>query len=239
MTLISFFGCFFLAYGPIVSIFFLTIAPNAQYVLLTVSSAFFCLLALLISSVIWYVSQSNQWITIAYTVAIQELGRYGLFRLSRRARKGLNTMSAHPNFSLNPQLFALVFGFGYALTQALVGYLPILVASAGPGLLMCPSCPEASLYFITAITTSLFSLLHIVWMVLAFEGWDRPYFPYWLWVLFSHWGASYTTTLNSSPNIRLGCVYSIVICFSILVISALALFRLLNQRLSKNVAINQ
>lgn len=37
MSLYTFFGCLLLAYGPILSIFFLYIAPNAQYVLLMVS----------------------------------------------------------------------------------------------------------------------------------------------------------------------------------------------------------
>lgn len=37
MSLYTFFGCLLIAYGPILSIFFLYIAPNAQYVLLMVS----------------------------------------------------------------------------------------------------------------------------------------------------------------------------------------------------------
>ena len=37
MSLVTFFGCLLVAYGPILSIFFLYIGQNAQYVLLMVS----------------------------------------------------------------------------------------------------------------------------------------------------------------------------------------------------------
>ncbi|CAO3679502.1 unnamed protein product [Rhizopus stolonifer] len=221
MTLVTFFGCLFFAYGPILSIFFLTIAPNAQYVLLTVSSAFFCLVALLISSVIWYFSKTNNYFTIIYSVAIQEICRYVFYRLTLRAQNGLNTMSAHPQFPFNKHIFSFVFGFGYALTHALVGYISLLVQSVSPGVMMCPSCPQASLYFIASITTSLFSLLHIGWMMIAFEGFElkKKGYLHIVWVLISHYGASFATTLNSSMRVKFGCIYSIFICLFILVVS--------------------
>ncbi|KAL0144903.1 gamma-secretase subunit Aph-1 [Mucor lusitanicus] len=219
MSLYTFFGCLLLAYGPILSIFFLYIAPNAQYVLLMVSSAFFCLIALLLSSVIWYFATSAQtmhFVSITYSVAIQELCRWGFYLLLNRAEAGLNTVSANPKSSFNQSVFAFVSGFGYALMSSL---------SIGPGVMMCPSCPQATLYFISAITTSLFSLMHIFWMVISFEGFsEAPQMKGWFkigWVIVSHYGASFATTLNAFTSINYGCVYSIVIC---LVIIALSVF---------------
>jgi anterior pharynx defective protein 1 len=91
-----------------------------------------------------------------------------------------------------------VSGFGYALMSALVGYISLLVESIGPGVLMCPSCPRATLYFISAITTSLFSLMHMSWMMISFEGFSElPKLKGWLkiiWVIVSHYGASFAVS---------------------------------------------
>ncbi|EIE84250.1 hypothetical protein RO3G_08960 [Rhizopus delemar RA 99-880] len=169
MTLYTFFGCLLFAYGPILSIFLLSIAPNAQYVLLTVSS-----------------------------IAIQEICRWGFYLMT-------------------------LFGYGYALTNASVGYISLLVESIGPGVMMCPSCPQASLYFIYAITTTLFSLLHIGWMMIACEGYSelpqkKGYLKI-IWVILSHYGASFATTLNSSTSVNYGCIASIFICLFIILVS--------------------
>ncbi|KAI8982309.1 gamma-secretase subunit Aph-1 [Mycotypha africana] len=226
MTLCTFFGCLLTAYSPLLSIFFLYIAPNAQYVLLMVASAFFCLLALLLSSVIWYfakATQSNHYISIAYSVAIKEVCRWGFYLLLSRAESGLNNISTNPKSPFNKTSFAFVSGYGYALMSALVSYISLLVESLGPGVLMCTSCPKATLFFISAITTSLFSLLHLCWMVIAFEGfYELPKVKGWskvVWVVLSHYGASYATTLNSSTTVKYGCVYSIAICIGIIMTS--------------------
>ncbi|KAI8637911.1 gamma-secretase subunit Aph-1 [Parasitella parasitica] len=194
MSLYTFFGCLLLAYGPILSIFFLYIAPNAQYVLLMVSS-----------------------------VAIQEICRWGFYLLLNKAEAGLNTVSANPKSPFNRSVFAFVSGFGYALMSSLVGYISLLAESIGPGVMMCPSCPAATLYFISAITTSLFSLMHVFWMMISFDGFSElPRMKGWFkigWVVISHYGASFATTLNSSATVNYGCVYSIVICLSIISVS--------------------
>ncbi|KAI9307648.1 Aph-1 protein-domain-containing protein [Cunninghamella echinulata] len=178
MSLYTFFGCLFTAYGPILSIFFLFIARNAQHVLLTVAS-----------------------------VAIQELFRWFYFLLIQLA------------------------GYGYALTTSLVSYISLLVQSIGPGIIVCPSCPNASIFFISAITTTLFSLLHMVWMTIAFDGYASKSWIGYIkitWVIISHYGASYSTLMNSSPSIPYGCVYAILIELLILIISCCLIIHSLN-----------
>lgn len=70
---------------------------------------------------------------------------------------------------------------------------------------MCPSCPQASLYFIYAITTTLFSLLHIGWMMIACEGYSeipqkKGYLKV-IWVILSHYGASFAVSeLNNKRS---------------------------------------
>lgn len=156
------------------------------------------------SSVIWYFTRTRSAISIIYGVLVQELFRWFFFLLTRRAEKGLSTISTNPRSPFNRSLFAFVTGFGYALTSSLVSYIALLVESIGPGVIMCPSCPQASLFFISAVTTTLFSLLHIVWMMNAFEGYVS-----WntnklvgalriLWVIGSHYGASYAVCIELS-----------------------------------------
>ncbi|KAI9032507.1 gamma-secretase subunit Aph-1 [Phycomyces nitens] len=225
MSLYTFFGCLFLAYGPILSIFFLYIARNAQYVLLMVTSAFFCLIALLISSVIWYLAkktQSTHAVTIAYSIAIQEIFRWIFFRILSRAETGLNLVSKNPTSPFNRPVFGFVSGFGYALMTCLVSYISLLVESLGPGVRMCQSCPGLSLFFVSAINTTVFSLLHMAWMMVAFEGFSsyktKTGMLQIAWVIISHYGASYATLFNAS-DIHLGCVYSALIGVVILALS--------------------
>ncbi|KAM3586426.1 hypothetical protein VKS41_002942 [Umbelopsis sp. WA50703] len=89
--------------------------------------------------------------------------------------------------------------------------------------MMCPSCPQASLFFISALTTSLASLQHILWMMLAFEAYHN--LPstigiiQGIWVIVSHLGVSYATLMNSMESVYLGCVYAIIIQLVVLAIS--------------------
>ncbi|CAO3641596.1 unnamed protein product [Cunninghamella blakesleeana] len=224
MSLYTFFGCLLTAYGPILSIFFLFIARNAQHVLLTVASAFFCLIALLISSVIWYLAkdiQTVQPISIIYSVGIQELFRWFYFLLIKRTEPVLNLVTKYPKSPFNRFIFAFVAGYGYALTTSLVSYISLLVQSIGPGIIVCPSCPNASIFLISAITTTLFSLLHMAWMTVAFDGYtSKNWIGYIkiIWVILSHYGASYGSLMNSS-SISYGCIYAILIDLFILIIS--------------------
>ncbi|OZJ01834.1 hypothetical protein BZG36_04788 [Bifiguratus adelaidae] len=225
MTLISFFACLFTAYGPALAIFFLYIARDAQLVLLMLSSAFFWLIAILLSSVIWYLAksvQSQNYVTIIFTVLLQEVFRYLFYRLIRRAEVGLNLVSKHPKSVYNRSAFAFVSGYGFGLMSGAVMYMSVLVASLGSGALICPSCPQIDMYFVNAITCSLFIFQHILWMVLAFDGLSSPNFlMQWFmatWVVVSHLGASFATLFNAStiPN---GCVYSILINIAIIGVS--------------------
>ncbi|KAI8332104.1 gamma-secretase subunit Aph-1 [Chlamydoabsidia padenii] len=237
MSLYTFFGCLLIAYGPILSIFFLYIALSAQHVLLTVASAFFCLIALLLSSVIWYAAKTVQTIhtvNILYSVGIQEIFRWCYFLLIQRAERGLNLVAKYPSSPYNKIEFGFVAGYGYALTTSLVSYLSVLVESIGPGVLMCPSCPQASIFLVSAVTTTLFSLLHITWMTVAFEGYAAR--KTWqgcakiAWVIISHYAASYSTLMNTSTTITYGCIYPILVEVGVLTVSCLFIAQSLHRK---------
>lgn len=99
--------------------------------------------------------------------------------------------------------YVLVAGYGFGLTSALVTYISTLVQMIGPGVIMCPSCPSVTLFFISAINTSLTSLQHITWMMIAFEAYlNLPTLSGILqgaWVLMGHFGVSYAVGISLSP----------------------------------------
>lgn len=55
MTLPEFFGCAFLAFGPAVAMFTMTIAQDPIRVIILVAAAFVWLCSLLLSSFIWFI----------------------------------------------------------------------------------------------------------------------------------------------------------------------------------------
>lgn len=54
MTLPEFFGCTFIAFGPPLSLFIFTIANDPIRIIILIAAAFFWLLSLLASSLIWF-----------------------------------------------------------------------------------------------------------------------------------------------------------------------------------------
>ncbi|KAF9296518.1 gamma secretase complex protein [Mortierella antarctica] len=142
MTLLTFFGCALTAYGPSLAIFFGHIAPNAQLVILMVSSAFFWLISLLLASAIWFMASSSRLTftsTIIYTVLLQELFRWFLYLLINRAESGLNMVAKHPKSKYNRSGYAFSAGLGFGLMFGAISYITMLVQSLGPGVLMCVS----------------------------------------------------------------------------------------------------
>jgi len=214
--LLSFFGCGLTAFGPGLSIYLTVVVGNAQYVILSLSSAFFWVTSLLIISILWYFINpyTSATVTIIYGVLIQEFSRWLYFLLYKKAEYGLNTVAAEPGSKLNQPMFAFVSGLGFGLTSALITYVTLLESTLGPGTLFSRSCPSTPLPFISAISTALMSLLHIFWMLIAFEGYNSTN-PVSKWsrvllVLFTHLGSSFATLMNDSSTAN-GCVYSNVV----------------------------
>jgi anterior pharynx defective protein 1 len=173
MTLLTFFGCALTAYGPSLAIFFGYIAPNAQLVILMVSSAFFWLISLLLASAIWFLATNSRntfTSTIIYTVLLQELFRWFLYLLINRAEGGLNMVAKHPKSKFNRSGYAFAAGMGFGLMFGIISYITQLVQALGPGVLMCPSCPSISLYFISGKLISLCLLSFSLWSASSCES---------------------------------------------------------------------
>jgi len=92
----EFFGCAFIAYGPALALFALTIAKDPIRIIILIASAFFWLVSLLVSSLFWMAAQSlNSVLAVGLVVSVlfQELFRFFIYLLLRKAEAGLKKLT--------------------------------------------------------------------------------------------------------------------------------------------------
>ncbi|KXS11656.1 Aph-1 [Gonapodya prolifera JEL478] len=198
MTALSFFGCLLTAYGPALVIFFGYVARDPTLTILSISSAFFWLLSLLLSALIWRIVaplQSSLPFSVVVGVISQELFRWLYYMLLSRANSLFDLVSKHPTSPLNFPTRSLVAGFGFGAANSLVTYVSSLAQSAGPGVVVARACGGISMFFLSAILTSLFTLLNIAWNVVAFEGYRTRSWWRVAFVAVTHLGASMAVSL--------------------------------------------
>ncbi|XP_071398621.1 gamma-secretase subunit Aph-1b isoform X2 [Centroberyx affinis] len=105
MTASVFFGCTFIAFGPAIALFLFTIARDPLRVIFLIAGAFFWLVSLLLASLVWFVSVqiSNRdsaaqqkgllVFGVVLSVLLQELFRFGYYKLLKKANEGLLALS--------------------------------------------------------------------------------------------------------------------------------------------------
>jgi len=169
----SFFGCTFIAFGPAFSMFVLTVASDAQQVIVLISSAFFWLISLLVSSIVWtVVTPLKQYLafSLVFSVLFQELFRFFFWVLLRRAEEGLQIMT-NSHSPLRKIHFHYVSGLGFGVMSGLFAMVNILAEISGPGTIGLQGDNE---HFVvtSAFLTNCFILLHTFWGVIFFNGLD-------------------------------------------------------------------
>lgn len=170
MTYMEFTGCTLTAFGPIIALFLITIMRDPVKVIILVASAFFWLLSLLVSSIVWFVisSKSNIMFGVAISVLCQEGFRYILYLLLQKSRGGLQYVSER-NTMDNTYAMAYVSGLGFGTISGAFSLLNFLGQVIGPGTMGLKG--DSSYFgFTTSICTLCFSLLHIFWSVIFFKG---------------------------------------------------------------------
>ncbi|KAJ8338876.1 hypothetical protein SKAU_G00356620 [Synaphobranchus kaupii] len=185
MTLAVFFGCAFIAFGPAFALFIFTIARDPLRVIILIAGAFFWLLSLLLSSLVWFISvkasnseedlrlQRNLLIFgVTYSVMLQEVFRYAYYRLLRKATEGLAAISEDDQSPISVQQMAYVAGLGFGIMSGAFSMINILSDSLGPGTIGIFG--DSQYYFITsACMTLAVTLLHTFWGVVFFDGCER------------------------------------------------------------------
>ncbi|XP_016323875.1 gamma-secretase subunit Aph-1b-like [Sinocyclocheilus anshuiensis] len=118
MTVAVFFGCTFIAFGPAVALFMFTIARDPLRVIFLIAGAFFWLVSLLLSSLVWFItvqiSNKNSAAQqrgllifgVVLSVLLQEAFRYGYYRLLKKANEGLLALSQEDTMPISMRQLA-------------------------------------------------------------------------------------------------------------------------------------
>ncbi|XP_076217223.1 gamma-secretase subunit Aph-1b-like isoform X2 [Aptenodytes patagonicus] len=160
MTLAIFFGCTFIAFGPALGLFLFTIARDPLRIIILIAGAFFWLVSLLLSSLIWFIAvkASNPLdeplqkglliFGVMFSVLLQEAFRFLYYKLLRKAIEGLVALSEDGCSPISIQQMAYVAGVGFGLMSGAFSMINLLADTLGPGTVGIHG--DSQLYFLTS-----------------------------------------------------------------------------------------
>ncbi|XP_072283677.1 gamma-secretase subunit APH-1A isoform X1 [Pyxicephalus adspersus] len=217
-----FFGCTFVAFGPALSLFILTIARDPLRVIILVAGSFFWLVSVLFSSLIWFISvqvsnknDSNLQYGLlifgaAISVLLQEAFRYAYYRLLKKAIEGLATISEDGRSPISIQQMAYVSGFAFGIISGVFSVINILADAVGPGIVGVHG--DSQYYFLTsAFLTMAIVFLHTFWGIIFFAACEKRKPVYIVGVVLSHLVTSGLTFLNPRYEASLIPIYIITL----------------------------
>nr|XP_011751810.1 gamma-secretase subunit APH-1B isoform X2 [Macaca nemestrina] len=144
MTAAVFFGCAFIAFGPALALYVFTIATDPLRVIFLIAGAFFWLVSLLISSLVWFMARvitdnkdgpTQKYLLIFgafVSVYIQEMFRFAYYRLLKKASEGLKSINPGET-APSMRLLAYVSGLGFGIMSGVFSFVNTLSDSLGPG----------------------------------------------------------------------------------------------------------
>ncbi|XP_069910435.1 gamma-secretase subunit APH-1B isoform X2 [Oryctolagus cuniculus] len=144
MTAAVFFGCTFIAFGPALALYIFTIASDPLRVIFLIAGAFFWLVSLLLSSLIWVIARlitdskegpKQKYLLIfgvLLSVLIQETFRFAYYRLIKKASEGLKSINPDDTVP-SMRLLAYVSGLGFGIMSGVFSFVNTLSDSLGPG----------------------------------------------------------------------------------------------------------
>ncbi|XP_066593806.1 gamma-secretase subunit Aph-1 [Prorops nasuta] len=223
MTVMDFFGCAFLAFGPPLAMFTFTVASEPIRIIILIASAFFWLISLLLSSILWYAVvplRSQLAFGLVFSVLFQEGFRYLLYWVLRKAEKGLEKVTT-THVADSRHVFAYVCGLGFGFMSGTFALVNVLADAVGPGTMGLRQGTEY-FFIISAATTLCFILLHTFWGVVFFSALDTKNWHQVVWVVGSHLFVSCMTLLNAYQ----AYTASILSAYVILVITAGLAFKI-------------
>lgn len=215
MTFLEFTGCALTAFGPALSMFIVTIMNDPVRVIILIASSFFWLLSLLLSSIAWFCFPSKQqvWFGVLVSVLVQEMFRYFLYVLLRKAERGLKRFAVHSLVSNNKHTLSYVSGLGFGVMSGLFSLINILAEVGGPGTMGLRGGYSA-FCFVSSIFTMFTIFLHIFWAVLFFHGLNTNNNNLILYVVLSHLVVSEVTLFNQYFYIGVLCVVFVITLFT-------------------------
>lgn len=186
----EFIGCAGVAYGPPLAMFIFTIMSDPIRIIILIASAFFWLVSLLLSSFVWFLFpfKSLLIVGIVCSVLFQELFRYSIYVLLRKAEAGLKKVTipnTNTEIANNKHVLAYVAGLGFGIMSGAFSLINILAELVGPATM---GLKGGRNYFCltSAIMSMCFILLHTFWGVIFFAAIDKKKYLHISWVIGSH-----------------------------------------------------
>ncbi|KAK1798241.1 hypothetical protein P4O66_006637 [Electrophorus voltai] len=221
MTVCVFLGCTFVAFGPAAALFVLTVARDPLRVIFLIAGAFFWLVSLLVSALVWFITvqMSNRdsaaqqkgllIFGVVLSVLLQEAFRFAYYRLLKKANDGLLALSQEDTMPITICQLAYVSGLGFGFMSGAFSVVNILSDSVGPGTVGIHG--DSQHYFISsAFMTLAIILLHMFWGVVFFDACERRRWWVLSAVVLSHLLVSCLTFVNPQYEGSLIPTYIIV-----------------------------
>eukprot|EP00062_Callorhinchus_milii_P025433 gi/632986410/ref/XP_007910223.1/ PREDICTED: gamma-secretase subunit APH-1A-like [Callorhinchus milii] len=147
---------------------------------------------------------------VALSVLLQEAFRFGYYKLLKKARQGLASISEDGKSPISIKQMAYVAGLGFGIMSGAFSVVNILADSLGPGVVGIHG--DSPHFFITsAFLTMAVILLHIFWGVLFFDACEKRRWLVLAVVVISHILVSGLTFLNPWYVGSLVPVYTITV----------------------------
>jgi len=203
MTALTFFGCAFTAYGTPLALFAFTVAKDPVKIIILILSAFFWLLSLLFSSILWIAVvplKEQLAFGLVFSVLFQELFRFLIYLMLKRADTYLKKLTENEETQIfaNKHMLAYVVGLGFGLMSGAFSLVNVLADSLGPGTVGMKGEPQ-NFFLVSAAMTLCMILLHTAWGVIFFSSLDTGSYGLTLYVVASHMLVSCLTLVNQSP----------------------------------------
>nr|XP_023025353.1 gamma-secretase subunit Aph-1 [Leptinotarsa decemlineata] len=201
MTVAEFFGCTFLAFGSPFAMFLFTIVHDPVRIIILIAAAFFWLLSLLFSSLVWYIVvplRKDLAFGLVFAVIFQEVFRFIIYKILRKAENGLKKITDDSVTLIeNKHILAYVSGLGFGVMSGAFSLVNVVADSVGPGTMGLKSGTE--MFFLASSAISLcFILLHTFWSVIFFNAFDNKNIVHIIYVIVCHLLVSCLTLLNRS-----------------------------------------
>ncbi|EDV99233.1 gamma-secretase subunit Aph-1 [Drosophila grimshawi] len=199
MTLPEFFGCTFIAFGPPFALFVFSIANDPVRIIILIAAAFFWLLSLLLSSLLWFAAVPLRDVLVfgvVFSVLFQECFRYIIYRILRSTEQGLHAVAEDTRVTENKHILAYVSGLGFGIISAMFALVNVLADMSGPGTMGLKGGSE--FFFITSAAQALsIVLLHTFWSIIFFNAFDTNNYVHIGYVVGTHLFVSLLTLLNA------------------------------------------
>ncbi|GAB0086295.1 Gamma-secretase subunit Aph-1 [Sergentomyia squamirostris] len=198
MTLAEFIGCASLAFGAPFFMFIFSISHDPIRIIILIAAAFFWLLALLLSSLIWFAVvplRSYLAFGLVFSVIFQEVFRFVIYKILRKTEKGLQEVADNVRVTENKHILAYVSGLGFGVISGAFAIINILADAVGPATMGLISGSE-NFFLTSAAQTLCMILLHTFWSVIFFNALDTRKNTHIAYVVLSHLFVSCLTLLN-------------------------------------------